>query len=135
MKKVRFVVVLICAFACAVGLSSCGDPVTKGYGLGISQFYSYPNAIVDYDKVEAYLNSKGCPTEGEERVLLIVDYSIEKCDKQAAAKFNELVKNLSREEVANLGLSKDCRFTYSCSRQASPDAERVFVGTWSYPEE
>ena len=134
MKKTTIFAVLLCAFVCALGLSSCSDPVTKGYGLGISEFKSEGAAISDLAKVEQYLNSKGCPTEGEARVLLITDTNLERCDKQAAAKFNDLVKNLSYEEVAGLGLSETCSFSYTCSRQENPDAERVVVGAWSYPK-
>ena len=133
MKKTTIFAVLLCAMVCALGLSSCADPVTKGYSLGISQFHS--TAFVDAVLVEEYLTSKGCPIEGPEHALLITDTSLKNCDKQAAAKFNALVKNLSREEVAQLGLSAECSFTYSCSRQEDPQAERVFVGTWSYPGE
>jgi len=134
MKKITIFAVLFCAFFCMMGLTSCSDPITKAYGLGISEFHSQgASSFSDLAIVEEYLNSKGCPTEGEERVLVVVDYSLEKCDKQAAAKFNDLVKNLSREEVSRLGLSEGCTFTYSCARQASSDAERVVVGAWSYP--
>ena len=119
---------------CAFGLSSCGDPIVKGYGLGISEFHSSGTALTDLEKVTEYLNSKGCPTEGEEHVLTVVDYSLEKCDKAAAAKFNNMVKNLSRDEVAKLGLSESCTFTYSCRRQDNPSSEIIVVGAWSYPD-
>ena len=135
MKKLTIFTVLLCAIVCALGLTSCADPVTKGYGLGISQFHSSGSSLIDLVKATEYLNSKGCPTEGEEHVLLITDSSLERCDKQAAAKFNTLVENLSRDEVAQLGLSADCSFTYSCARQENVGAERVEVGSWSYPGE
>jgi len=130
MKKTTVFAALICAFVCGMVLSSCNtpDPVSAAYGLGIRDYYS--EVPGDLKKVEDYLASKGC-ANGDH--YLIVDSSIEKCDQQATARFNEQIKNLSREEVAALGLHKDCHFSYTCTRRESPEDEPVLIGSWDYP--
>ena len=136
MKKFNLVLAL-CALVCALGLSSCStEVVTHAYSVGLADFYSdgQGSMMSDLNKVQAYLESKGCPNGGEAGSMLITDSSDKKCDDKAAAKFNDLIKNLSYEEVAALGLHETCRFVYMCSRRESPEAERVVVGSWAYPK-
>ena len=50
-------------------------------------------------------------------------------DQQAKAKFENMVKNLSREELAEK-VSSGFYFTYGCNRS---DPGTVTIGTWTYP--
>lgn len=139
MKLTKSIVILCCAVMCALSFTSCEqESVTAVYGLGISQFNSGGSgAFSDLSNVEAYLNSKGCPTSGESRIWYCTDANYEKCDKQAAAYFQNLVKNLSREEVSSL-VSEECSFTYSISRLADssdPESETIYPAKWQYPTE
>ncbi|MCR5050046.1 MAG: hypothetical protein K6A36_03075 [Paludibacteraceae bacterium] len=139
MKLTKSIVALCYVIMCALSFASCEkETVNAVYGMGISQFKSEGSgSLSDLSNVESYLNSKGCPTEGQERIWYCTGESYEKCDKQAAAHFQNLVKNLSREEVSSI-VSKDCSFTYSISRLAdssNPESETIYPAKWQYPAE
>ena len=137
MKMKNLMAALCCAVVCAFGFTSCEtESVTAVYGLGISSFHS-SGSMNDLGNVEKYLNDKGCPTSGEARIWYCTDASYEKCDKQAAAHFQQLVKNLSRGEVSAL-VSSECSFTYSISRlkdSSDPESEVIYPAKWQYPAE
>ena len=137
MKVKNVLVALICAVICGLSMTSCENVlVVKVYSLGITQFSSSGAGSTgsDLSVVQEYLVSKGCPVSGDARLFMVEDKTLEKCDAKAVAKFNELTKNLSREEISAL-VSKDCTFTYSCSRTtSSPDEDAVHVAEWKYPE-
>lgn len=137
MKIFKSLAMLCSVAVCAMMMSSCeSDPVTKVYGLGIYEWQSSGSGSVtgDMSAVEQYLNSHGCPTSGEERIWMITSTSVEKCDKEAAARFKTLVKDLSQSEVSLL-VGSDCKFMYGCARSEGPDSETVYVGEWRYPAE
>ena len=133
MKLSKLFAVVCCVAIGALLFTSCESTtqVTKAYAYGIYKFSS--SSSTDLSNLSEYLNSKGCPTGNDQaRVLLITDSSIEKCDKKAAAAFEEKVKNLSREEVARV-VSSSCEFMYGLARSEGPDSESVYVGKWEYP--
>ena len=127
MKIFKSLAVFCCAVICALTFTSCGETtvVTEMYNVGI---HGYDNGSVqDLTAAQTYLNSKGCKNGDN---WTFTDSNTANCDKKAEAKFNELVKNLSREEVAAL-VSDKFTFTYSCTR--SVGAESVTIAAWEYP--
>ena len=127
---------------CALTLSSCENQntVVKTYSLGISRYESSGSGLGTDDlvKIQNYLDSKHCPYTGPEHVVTISESSVEKCDKQAKAQFENLAKNLSYTEVEALGLSASCKFTYSIARlkdDTNADSETLYITEWKYPRE
>ena len=131
MKKIKLFAVLCCAVVCAFTLSSCEKQKSFTYTTFIANEASSSSTFVDdHQAVVEYLASKGC---AEGTTFVITDATEEKCDEQAKAKFEDMVKNLSREELADkVGAF---HFTYNCSRpvNASNPNNTVTIATWEYP--
>jgi len=128
MKTIKLFAVLCCALVCAFTFSSCEKQTTATYAVGLFDYGGGSSAIMDYAAIENYLTSKGCPVAD---TWIIKDASLEKCDQQAKAKFENLVKNLSREEIAEK-VSDGFYFTYGCNRSKP---EVATIGKWKYPAE
>ena len=133
MKKFKLFAVLCCAVVCAFMFSSCEKQASAKYTTFIANESSAGGSfIADHAAVVEYLASKGC---AEGTTFVITDATIEKCDEQAKAKFENMVKNLSREELAEkVGAF---HFDYNCSRpvDASNPNNTVTIATWKYPAE
>lgn len=133
MKKIKLFAALCCAVVCAFAFSSCEKQASCKYTTFISNEASASASFVENHKaVVEYLASKGC---AEGTVFVITDATVEKCDEQAKAKFENMVKNLSREELAEkVGAFQ---FDYGCSRpvDASNPNNTVTIATWKYPAE
>lgn len=138
MKLTKVLAAVCCLAIGALSFTSCETTVvTHAYGLGIHKFGSNGSGNMMYDlaAVTEYLNEKGCPTDGQEAIVTIVDTSDKNCDKKAAEIFKGIVKDLSYEEVAALGLSADCTFSYSMQRSQGPGTDPITVAEWNYPQE
>lgn len=132
MKKIKLFAVLCCAVVCAFTFSSCEKQASCKYTTFIANESGGSSFAADHQAVVDYLASKGC-AEGTE--FVITDATVEKCDEQAKAKFENMVKNLSREELAEkVGRF---HFDYGCSRpvDASNPNNTVTIATWKYPAE
>ena len=128
MKTIKLLAVLCCAVVCAFTFNSCKKDKTATYEVGLLNYGVSGGATIgqDYSALEKYLAEKGCPMAD---TWTISDASVEKCDQQAKAKFENMVKNLSREELAEK-VSSGFYFTYGCNRS---DPGTVAIGTWTYP--
>ena len=131
MKTIKLFAVLCCAVVCAFTFSSCEKQASCKYTTFISNESSTSSSFVaNHEAVVNYLASKGC---AEGTTFVITDATVEKCDEQAKAKFEAMVKNLSREELAEkVGAF---HFDYNCSRpvNASNPNNTVTIATWKYP--
>ena len=132
MKKIKLLAVLCCAVVCAFTFSSCEKQASCKYTTFIANERGGSSFVADHQAVVDYLASKGC-AEGTE--FVITDATVEKCDKQAKAKFEAMVANLSREELAEMVGA--FHFDYCCSRpvNASNPNNTVTIATWKYPAE
>ena len=130
MKTLKLFAVLCCALVCAFTFTSCEKKTTATYTVGLFDYgiAGRDNIGPDYNAIREYLTSKGCP---EKDTWTITDASLEKCDQQAKAKFENLVKNLSREEIAEK-VSDGFYLTYGCDRSKP---EVATIGKWKYPAE
>ena len=132
MKKIKLFAVLCCAVVCAFTFSSCEKQKSFTYTTFIANESGSSSFVADHEAVVNYLASKGC---AEGTTFVITDATVEKCDEQAKAKFESMVKNLSREELAEkVGAF---HFDYNCSRpvDASNPNNTVTIATWKYPAE
>ena len=132
MKNLKLFAVLCCAIVCAFTFSSCEKQKSFTYTTFISNESGGSSFVADHQAVVEYLASKGC---AEGTTFVIADATVEKCDEQAKAKFEAMVKNLSREELAEkVGAF---HFDYNCSRpvNASNPNNTVTIATWKYPAE
>jgi hypothetical protein len=129
MKKIKLFAVLCCAVVCAFTFSSCEKQKSFTYTTFIANESGSSSFVADHEAVVNYLASKGC---AEGTTFVITDATVEKCDEQAKAKFEAMVKNLSREELAEkVGAF---HFDYNCSRpvDASNPNNTVTIATWKY---
>lgn len=132
MKTIKLFAVLCCALVCAFTFSSCKKDKSFTYTTMIfNAGGSNSTFAADMEALNQYLESKGL-AEGTK--FVITDATVEKCDEQAKIKFENMVKNLSREELAEK-VSAGFYFTYGCSRpiDASKPSETVNVASWEYP--
>ena len=129
MKTIKLFAVGCCALVCAFTFSSCEKQTSATYAVGLFDYGGGSGVVMDYADLENYLTGKECPMAD---TWTITDASLEKCDQQAKAKFENLVKNLSREEIAEK-LSTDFYFTYGCKRSKPEPA--ATIGEWKYPVE
>lgn len=130
MKTIKLFAVLCCALVCAFMFSSCEKEKSFKYSTCILHAEGSSHLTADMEAIGEYLESKGC-AEGTE--FVIKDATVEKCDEQAKAKFENMVKNLSREEIAEK-VSVGFKFSYACSRpDASKKNSSVNVAVWEYP--
>jgi len=129
MKKIKLFAVLCCAVVCAFTFSSCEKQKSFTYTTFIANESGSSSFVADHEAVVNYLASKGC---AEGTTFVITDATVEKCDEQAKAKFEAMVKNLSREELAEKVGS--FHFDYNCSRpvDASNPNNTVTIATWKY---
>ena len=142
MRLFKTLAAVCCVAVCALTMTSCEgeDTITKVYSVGISEYYSQSSGFGTSDlvKIQDYLDSKNLPYESGKNVLTIMGSSVEKCDKQAKAQWDEWAKKLSYSEVAALGLTDSCRFTYSLRRlvdDRNPESERLYIGKFTYPQQ
>lgn len=89
---------------------------------------------LDRALVEGYFKDKNAPYGG---YLSFSGPSRFDCDAKASERFYEITATFSRAELAQLGLSDSCRFTYSASRNVymgSSDGDVYYVAQWAYPQ-
>lgn len=117
MKNVTKFAVMCCMVLMAISFDSCVESVhEEDYNYGISQFSGKTDLVFDY------LASKNVPLT----TIAFIGTSQKECDAQAIAKFNEFCKNLSYDEIDNLGWSSNTSFTYSVSRGGET------IAKWEY---
>ena len=125
-KTIFFAIVTVLTVACEETIE-----MRQPYAFEISFAHS---SKLDRTLVEGYFKDKNAPYGG---YLSFSAPSTFECDSKAAERFREITATFSREELAELGLSDSCRFTYSASRNVymgSSDGEVYYVAQWTYPQ-
>lgn len=128
MKNVTKIAALCCMVMMAVTFSACSESESHLYTYGIRDHKFFTS---DSEKVFNYLKSMNVPNDINE---VFSGKSMKECDEQAKAKFNEIVSNLSHEEVAALGLSEECTFVYAVWRGSEVGTPNEVIAQWEYPK-